>query len=163
MVGAPLHPRTRARGEHSCYTTGTLISEHFSSRSSHQRAREQKCTWGLCKIKLANFLMEIAVTPEWSCLGLKHCCNQYMLSRGWRPRTFRSPVCGNNRADRLLFFPDSRQTSRYGWGIAGYGVGSGKQIQRGAFYQEANSRALFEAAGISQVTGVLRLSLTSSS
>ncbi|MED6244262.1 hypothetical protein ATANTOWER_001620 [Ataeniobius toweri] len=35
--------------------------------------------------------MEIAVTPEWSCLELKHCCNQYRLSWGWRPRTFRSP------------------------------------------------------------------------
>lgn len=35
--------------------------------------------------------MEIAVTPEWSCLELKHCCNQYGLSRGRRARTFRSP------------------------------------------------------------------------
>lgn len=55
------------------------------------------------------------------------------------------------------------QTSRYGRGIAGYDAGSGKQIQRGAFYQEANSRALFEAAGSSRVTGVLGLHLTSSS
>lgn len=35
--------------------------------------------------------MEIAVTPEWSCLELKHCCNQYRLSWGRRARTFRSP------------------------------------------------------------------------
>lgn len=34
--------------------------------------------------------MEVAVTPEWSCLELKHCCNQYRLSWGWRARTFRS-------------------------------------------------------------------------
>lgn len=73
------------------------------------------------------------------------------------------PVCGNNGEDRLLFFPDMPQTSRYGRGIAGYDAGSGKQIQRGAFYQEANSKALFEAAGSSKVTGVLGLRLTSSS
>lgn len=55
----------------------------------------------------------------------------------------------------MLFFPDTPQTSRYGRGIAGYDAGSGKQIQRGAFYQEANSRAAFEAAGSSRVTKVL--------
>lgn len=63
------------------------------------------------------------------------------------------PVCGNNGEDCLLFFPDMPQTSRYGRGIAGYDDGSGKQTQRGALYQEANSRAPFEAAGSSQVTG----------
>lgn len=73
------------------------------------------------------------------------------------------PVCGNNGEDCLLFFPDMPQTSRYGRGIAGYDAGSGKQIQRGAFYQEANSRAVFEAAGSSQVTKVLELRLTNSS
>lgn len=108
-------PTNRARGEHPCYTTGTQIFEHCSSLLV-SRVREQKYTWKLCKFKLAKFLMEIAVTPEWSCLGLKHCCNQYRPSRGWRPRTFCSPVCRNNGGDHLLFFPDSRQTSRYGSG-----------------------------------------------
>lgn len=85
-------PTCRAKGEHLRYTTGTLISENSSAllRLSLE-AREEKSTRELCKFKLANFLMEIAVTPEWSCLELKHCCNQYRLSWGWRARTFRSP------------------------------------------------------------------------
>lgn len=157
-------PTCRAKGEHLCYTTGTLISENSSALLCVSlEAREEKSKRERCKFKLANFLMEIAVTPEWACLELKYCCNQYRLSWGWRAKTFRSPFVGNNGEDCLLFFPDMPQTSRYGRGIAGYDAGSGKQIQRRAFYQEANSRALFEAAGSSQVTGVLGLRLTSSS
>lgn len=85
-------PTCRAKGEHLRYTTGTLISENSSALLCVSlEAREEKSTRELCKFKLANFLMEIAVTPEWSCLELKHCCNQYRLSWGWRARTFRSP------------------------------------------------------------------------
>lgn len=85
-------PTCRAKGEHLCYTTGTLISENsLALLCVSLEAREEKSTRELCKFKLANFLMEIAVTPEWSCLQLKHCCNQYRLSWGWRARTFRSP------------------------------------------------------------------------
>lgn len=76
-------PTCRAKGEHLCYTTGTLISENSSALLCVSlEAREEKSTRELCKFKLANFLMEIAVTPEWSCLELKHCCNQYRLSWG---------------------------------------------------------------------------------
>lgn len=85
-------PTYRAKGEHLRYTTGTLISENSSALLCVSlEAREEKSTRELCKFKLANFLMEIAVTSEWSCLELKHCCNQYRLSWGWRARTFRSP------------------------------------------------------------------------
>lgn len=85
-------PTCRARGEHLRYTTGTLISENSSALLCVSlEAREEKSTRELCKFKLANFLMEIALTPEWSCLELKHCCNQYRLSWGRRARTFRSP------------------------------------------------------------------------
>lgn len=84
-------PTCRAKGDHLRYTTGTLISENSSALLCVSlEAREEKSTRELCKFKLANFLMEIAVTPEWSCLELKHCCNQYRLSWGWRARTFRS-------------------------------------------------------------------------
>lgn len=85
-------PTCRAKGEHLCYTTGTLISENSSALLCVSlEAREEESTRELCKFKLANFLMEIAVTPEWSCLELKHCCNQYRLSWGQRAKTFRSP------------------------------------------------------------------------
>lgn len=85
-------PTCRAKGEHLRYTTGTLISENSSALLCVSlEAREEESTRELCKFKLANFLMEIAVTSEWSCLELKHCCNQYRLSWGWRARTFRSP------------------------------------------------------------------------
>lgn len=85
-------PTCRARGEHPHCTTGTLISENsVAFPCVSLEAREKKSVWELCKFKLAKFLMERAVTPEWSCLELKHCCNQYRLSWGWRARTFRSP------------------------------------------------------------------------
>lgn len=92
-------PTCRARGEHPRYTTGTLISENsaaFLSACLSLEAREKKSVRELCKFKLAKFLMEIVVTPEWSCLELKHCCNQYRPSWGWRARTFRSPFVENN-------------------------------------------------------------------
>lgn len=116
--------------------------------------REEKSARELSKFKLANFLMEIAVTPEWSCLELKHCCNQYRLSWAWRARTFRSPFVKIMEKTVCyffiyFFFPDMLQTSRYGRGIAGYDAGSGKQIQRGAFYQETSSSTPFEAVGSS--------------
>lgn len=157
-------PTCRAKGELLRYTTGTVMSENSSALLCVSlEARKEKSTQELCKFKLANFLMEIAVTPEWSCLELKHCCNQYRLSWGPRARTFCSPFVKIMEKTVCYFFPDMPQTSRYGQGIAGYDAGSGKQIQRGAFYQEANSRALFEAAGSSRVTGAPGLRLTSSS
>lgn len=76
-------PTCRAKGEHLCYTAGTQISENSSALLCVSlEARAEESMRELCKFKLANFLMEIAVTPEWSCLELKHCCNQYRLSWG---------------------------------------------------------------------------------
>lgn len=83
-------PTFRAKGE-LCYTTGTLISANSTALLCLSlEAREEESRREMCKFKLANFLMEIPVTPEWSCLELKHCCNQYWLLWGWRERTFRS-------------------------------------------------------------------------
>lgn len=84
-------PTCRARGEHLRYTTGTLISENsVAFLCVSLEASEKKSVWELCKFEMAKFLMGRAVTPEWSCLELKHCCNQYRLSWGWRAKTFRS-------------------------------------------------------------------------
>lgn len=100
--------------------------------------------------------MEIAVTPEWSCLELKHCCNQYGLSWGWRARTFRSPFV--EIMERIVIFP--RHAGNY-------------QIWPGLCrlwwcLRETNtkrsvlSRALFEAAQALRVTEVTGLQLTKS-
>lgn len=100
--------------------------------------------------------MEIAVTPEWSCLELKHCCNQYRLSWGWRARTFRSPFV--EIMETIVIFP--RHAGNY-------------QIWPGLCrlwwcLRETNtkrsvlSRALFEAAQALRVTEVTGLQLTKS-
>lgn len=79
--------------------------------------------------------MERAVTPEWSCLELKHCCNQYMTLVGMASEDLSFPVCGNN-GDDCYFSQTRRNLANMARALQVMMLSEGNKHKRGPFYRE---------------------------